>query len=132
MYFVFFFFFSSRRRHTRFKCDWSSDVCSSDLKRDCVAHSHRLLQVGRFVPTQREKRACKGGVGGVDVTEHLGFSSISQSLVSRNLQLRSQLFSLIAVEKAQGDAQARAKRLVVKWIVERWVVRPPCADCGIG
>src|SRR5256886_6129210 len=27
-----FFFFSSRRRHTRFDCDWSSDVCSSDLK----------------------------------------------------------------------------------------------------
>src|SRR5260370_1521134 len=29
--FICFFFFSSRRRHTRFKCDWSSDVCSSDL-----------------------------------------------------------------------------------------------------
>src|SRR5690606_41043339 len=26
------FFFSSRRRHTRFSRDWSSDVCSSDLK----------------------------------------------------------------------------------------------------
>src|SRR5205085_9315912 len=25
-----------RRRHTRFDCDWSSDVCSSDLRR--VAH----------------------------------------------------------------------------------------------
>src|SRR3954466_15955621 len=25
------FFFSSRRRHTRLSCDWSSDVCSSDL-----------------------------------------------------------------------------------------------------
>src|SRR2546430_6400320 len=25
------FIFSSRRRHTRFDCDWSSDVCSSDL-----------------------------------------------------------------------------------------------------
>src|SRR5256886_5238176 len=25
------FCFSSRRRHTRFDCDWSSDVCSSDL-----------------------------------------------------------------------------------------------------
>src|SRR5207237_5750128 len=25
-------YFSSRRRHTRFKCDWSSDVCSSDLE----------------------------------------------------------------------------------------------------
>src|SRR2546430_10387700 len=31
MYFLF-FFFSSRRRHTRFDCDWSSDVCSSDLE----------------------------------------------------------------------------------------------------
>src|SRR6266571_8353512 len=27
-----FFFFSSRRRHTRLTCDWSSDVCSSDLE----------------------------------------------------------------------------------------------------
>src|SRR5438034_1386403 len=27
------FFFSSRRRHTRSLCDWSSDVCSSDLAR---------------------------------------------------------------------------------------------------
>src|SRR2546430_3000166 len=26
------FFFSSRGRHTRFDCDWSSDVCSSDLR----------------------------------------------------------------------------------------------------
>src|SRR5256886_9149899 len=26
-----FILFSSRRRHTRFDCDWSSDVCSSDL-----------------------------------------------------------------------------------------------------
>src|SRR6266568_7780594 len=28
---IIFFFFSSRRRHTRWNCDWSSDVCSSDL-----------------------------------------------------------------------------------------------------
>src|SRR5260370_10913210 len=37
-----FFFFSSRRRHTRFKCDWSSDVCSSDLVLDADG-----MQVGR-------------------------------------------------------------------------------------
>src|SRR5438067_13114048 len=30
--FLLFFFFSSRRRHTRSKRDWSSDVCSSDLR----------------------------------------------------------------------------------------------------
>src|SRR5215213_11866255 len=29
-----FFFFSSRRRHTRLVSDWSSDVCSSDLRGD--------------------------------------------------------------------------------------------------
>src|SRR5882762_11349248 len=44
---VFLFFFSSRRRHTRFKCDWSSDVCSSDLSgavsaREAIAATHTL------------------------------------------------------------------------------------------
>src|SRR2546427_1869169 len=34
-FYSFFFFFSSRRRHTRFDCDWSSDVCSSDLSSRC-------------------------------------------------------------------------------------------------
>src|SRR5690349_23489399 len=32
VFFFFFFFFSSRRRHTRSLRDWSSDVCSSDLR----------------------------------------------------------------------------------------------------
>src|SRR5207237_7721967 len=31
------FVFAGRRRHTRFKCDWSSDVCSSDLGAKVVA-----------------------------------------------------------------------------------------------
>src|SRR2546430_6732071 len=35
------FFFSSRRRHTRFDCDWSSDVCSSDL---CGAAPQRFIE----------------------------------------------------------------------------------------
>src|SRR2546430_11123424 len=34
------FFFSSRRRHTRFDCDWSSDVCSSDLAQGFVDENH--------------------------------------------------------------------------------------------
>src|SRR5689334_24842026 len=38
-FFGFFFFFSSRRRHTRWNCDWSSDVCSSDLVEDVPDHS---------------------------------------------------------------------------------------------
>src|SRR5438046_10512902 len=30
-------FFSRRRRHTRLVSDWSSDVCSSDLRNGCYA-----------------------------------------------------------------------------------------------
>src|SRR5260370_3326273 len=36
------FSFPSRRRHTRFKCDWSSDVCSSDLRGRLAAVIDRL------------------------------------------------------------------------------------------
>src|SRR2546422_5786990 len=41
-----FFFFSSRRRHTRCSRDWSSDVCSSDLKLKRV--ERRRLPDGRW------------------------------------------------------------------------------------
>src|SRR5438309_6372939 len=41
--YICFFFFSSRRRHTRWNCDWSSDVCSSDLAR-CHTHKYDPIQ----------------------------------------------------------------------------------------
>src|SRR2546430_13235872 len=40
----FIFFFSSRRRHTRFDCDWSSDVCSSDLLACSVGNSPKTYR----------------------------------------------------------------------------------------
>src|SRR5690606_40182666 len=52
---VWWFFLSSRRRHTRFSRDWSSDVCSSDLKTPSVSAAER------FVSTQ-------GGSGRQDGT----------------------------------------------------------------
>src|SRR5580692_4742971 len=42
--FFLFFFFSSRRRHTSFDCDWSSDVCSSDLPRSGHSRSFSARQ----------------------------------------------------------------------------------------
>src|SRR5215211_9259931 len=45
-----FFFFSSRRRHTRSLCDWSSDVCSSDLVR--VARHPREGPAGKAADEQ--------------------------------------------------------------------------------
>src|SRR3712207_7051883 len=38
-----FFFFSSRRRHTRYWRDWSSDVCSSDLKQATTTTDVKLV-----------------------------------------------------------------------------------------
>src|SRR5256886_3760275 len=62
-YFLFFFFFSSRRRHTRFDCDWSSDVCSSDLlpvqgSRAGVQAGHSLHRQGQLQLAGPEGRAC--------------------------------------------------------------------------
>src|SRR5689334_24050299 len=54
--FIFYFFFSSRRRHTRWNCDWSSDVCSSDLDVKAeVIHINtdarpKALQIALLVP----------------------------------------------------------------------------------
>src|SRR5947207_3458493 len=46
------FFFSSRRRHTRSLCDWSSDVCSSDLvKPSPLSSDHRSSD--RYAPNHR-------------------------------------------------------------------------------
>src|SRR2546430_3784435 len=47
-----FFFFSSRRRHTRFDCDWSSDVCSSDLSSICPARTLRATPRGKCAETR--------------------------------------------------------------------------------
>src|SRR5207245_4314884 len=72
--FFYFFFFSSRRRHTRCYRDWSSDVCSSDLR---IALEHLLrrrrapvlgaiLRVGRRrlrAPGQAAQRSEERRVG---------------------------------------------------------------------
>src|SRR6266571_2230917 len=68
----FFFFFSSRRRHTRLTCDWSSDVCSSDLREPAVAarrlgarcralgHRVRIAPAGRRARPGARRRAPRG------------------------------------------------------------------------
>src|SRR5215211_1163066 len=54
---MFFFFFSSRRRHTRSLCDWSSDVCSSDLAGHRGDPAGRLLRARGPLPA----RPLRGG-----------------------------------------------------------------------
>src|SRR2546430_6218319 len=45
-------FFSSRVRHTRFDCDWSSAVCSSDLQ---LAFFPLVLPPGAGAATERDR-----------------------------------------------------------------------------
>src|SRR5690606_5722707 len=60
-----YFFFSSRRRHTRFSRDWSSDVCSSDLKyrrkgrrtKKNAPQGAHSLQIGEFRALRKPKVA---------------------------------------------------------------------------
>src|SRR5699024_11963543 len=42
------FFFSRRRRHTRSKRDWSSDVCSSDLRIKNSRYGYRERNDGLY------------------------------------------------------------------------------------
>src|SRR6266853_5863676 len=57
-----FFFFSSRRRHTRFDCDWSSDVCSSDLRREPFGcQPGRVLALRRGWIASRSLPCAKNG-----------------------------------------------------------------------
>src|SRR5260370_10062634 len=71
------FFFSSRRRHTRFKCDWSSDVCSSDL------YSSSVVAVEESEEVSAEVKALDGQAISVVVVAVLqGFARIIHSATS--------------------------------------------------
>src|SRR5438309_3865310 len=60
-----FFFFSSRRRHTRWNCDWSSDVCSSDLGGGAGGvHEHGCERLG---PERGRQK-----IGDRDLNRHSG------------------------------------------------------------
>src|SRR6266571_5282715 len=66
MFISVFFFFSSRRRHTRLTCDWSSDVCSSDLinyrRREQSACGRPRPPTHKFQPKvqEPETQQCSG------------------------------------------------------------------------
>src|SRR2546426_5940008 len=53
---LFFFFFSSRRRHTRLQGDWSSDVCSSDL-RGPAARGRKSVAISPMAAAHRGRPA---------------------------------------------------------------------------
>src|SRR5437588_772383 len=71
--YLFFFFFSSRRRHTRSLCDWSSDVCSSDLAAYAqllveTAHRRGTFAMGgmaALIPSREDPQATERAIAAV-------------------------------------------------------------------
>src|SRR2546427_2898622 len=63
------FFFSSRRRHTRFDCDWSSDVCSSDLLLPSAQFHAQWCDLGRGGQAARCQKFPRG-VQRLDMVVH--------------------------------------------------------------
>src|SRR5690606_40015148 len=69
------FFFTSRRRHTRFSRDWSSDVCSSDL-RSSTKSSISSAADGARIPTENVRQAsCATQIGRASCRERVYISA---------------------------------------------------------
>src|SRR2546427_4258712 len=60
------FFFSSRRRHTRFDCDWSSDVCSSDLTAASMEELTATVRTNADTAQQANKVASAASASAVE------------------------------------------------------------------
>src|SRR5262249_59956160 len=84
------FFFSSRRRHTRLVSDWSSDVCSSDLRRQTKTRKCSAAKVAAKRSKSRAKRRKRAAHAKARSTTHLRGSKTKPRLASGSLTTRSE------------------------------------------
>src|SRR2546427_12515837 len=113
------FFFSSRRRHTRFDCDWSSDVCSSDLQYDGIIAGN---------PGTRLPLAAIANIAGAQgyaklatTTQDLGtgFTQAERRLVSQAVLARCDALDGATDGMVQAGARSEERR-VGKECRSRW------------
>src|SRR6267142_3621328 len=117
MFIFFFFFFSSRRRHTRLTCDWSSDVCSSDLERVGLADgadriagllSHgqkQWLEIGMLLMQEPQLLLLDEPVAGMSDEETEKTAELFLSLAGRH--------SLVVVEHDMAFIEKIARKVTV-------------------
>src|SRR5256886_6212346 len=108
-----FFFFSSRRRHTRFDCDWSSDVCSSDLfpvqrRQPCQPGRVRVIALQRFFQLRDFYRQVILAVGRHETTVLDGVAEQDRSEEhTSELQSQSNLVCRLLLEKKKNTTHIR-------------------------
>src|SRR5256886_5415865 len=99
------FFFSSRRRHTRFDCDWSSDVCSSDLRKlgakgeELHKVMYRLIEADHYI--NKKILVVGGGDSAVEAAMGLAHQKGNEVTIS----YRQEQFSRIKERNAQRIAE---------------------------
>src|SRR6266480_5178882 len=96
-----FFFFSSRRRHTRLTCDWSSDVCSSDLACGSVSVAAHALD-RRDRSWNRGPRAARSA--------RLAERAAAPAVQPRSARARRDRLATHAARGPGGGARAVARR----------------------
>src|SRR6266581_6981044 len=91
------FFFSSRRRHTRWTGDWSSDVCSSDLR---LPHPGRLAEPphvrGNVATRGRIPQLAMPAMGAIGIRAAGGFLLFLMAFALRDAQVAPWIFALVA------------------------------------
>src|SRR5688572_3884623 len=128
---MFFFFFSSRRRHTRFDCDWSSDVCSSDLSWATKRLPHGLTAVNTVAKqllsitaiSVHEKKSKRKSLRRIEVVMHEQLSirrpiardTIGDAALIRavGVDLVNTILSTEPAEKRDALSIARPNRILV-------------------
>src|SRR5438477_11964368 len=110
------FFFSSRRRHTRLTCDWSSDVCSSDLDRidsQILTHYPQSVETAMHITTQEAwlDRINKAQIDIPDymhsLVEQIAFVARQSELVDQSSGVSARL-TIAAMELLQSNLERRA------------------------
>src|SRR2546430_13938345 len=112
------FFFSSRRRHTRFDCDWSSDVCSSDLlqrqlgEQESTTRTQRTLELEQRRLAEQDRTRAAGILSDLQREREraLGYLESLQSAEGRRLILEGLAAELQRQGGGPGAGPARAGR----------------------
>src|SRR4051812_3235758 len=108
--FFFFFFFSSRRRHTRLTCDWSSDVCSSDLLFFDPAKLHVLDHKGKYLKVRGPLNIARP-IQGWPVMVQAGASDAGRQLAAETAEVVFAAGGPIEAGRAfYADVKGRAAR----------------------
>src|SRR5690606_40479610 len=88
------FCFSSRRRHTRFSRDWSSDVCSSDLRQiqyKCRKYGIEFIEADKWYPSSKMCSCCGS--------------------IKKDLKLSDRIFNCSCGHKMDRDLRSEERRV---------------------